>query len=117
MNARLENERQVVERYRRMAEASGRMVSAARDDDWDRVCVLEKDCARIVAELSSMGDLSPSDPDLRQQKIALMRRVLADDAEIRQLSEPWMAKLDAMMRTSENVGRVQRAYGAGQFTG
>ncbi len=117
MNARIETERQIVERYRRMAEASGRMLDAARDDDWDRVCLLEKDCARIVAELSTLGDLSPSDPDLRQQKIVLMRRVLSDDAAIRQLSEPWMAKLDAMMRNSGNVGRVQRAYGAGHYTG
>ncbi len=117
MNARIEIERDIVERYRRMADASSRMLTAARDDDWDRVCLIEKDCAGIVAELSTIGDLSPSDPELRQQKIALMRRVLADDAAIRQLSEPWMAKLDAMMRNAGNVGRVQRAYGAGHFGG
>jgi flagellar protein FliT len=112
MSARLEVERAIVERYRRMADASGRMLSAARLDDWDGVCRIEKECATIVAELKTMGDLAPSDPALRTQKLDLMKRVLADDAEIRLLSQPWMGKLDAMMRGQATGVRMQRAYGA-----
>ena len=82
MNARIDIERGIVERYSRMADASRRMLSAARVDNWDEVCRVEKECASIVAELSTMGDLAPTDPVLRQQKLDFMKQVLADDAEI-----------------------------------
>ena len=113
MNARLEMEEQIVERYTRMADASRRMLCAARDDDWDRVCEVEKECTELIAELSTMGDLVPSDPELRQQKLGLMKRVLADDAEIRMLSQPWLRKLEALMRSPQTVARLDRAYGTG----
>ena len=113
MNDRLHVERQIVERYVRMADASHRMLSAARDDDWDAVCAVERECAGIIAELSTMGDLSPSDPDLRSRKLGLMKRVLADDAELRLLTQPWMRKLEGMLQTSTTTARLHRAYGAG----
>ncbi len=117
MNQRLETEKQIVERYTRMADASHRMLSAARDDDWDRVGEVEKECASLIAELSKMGDLAPADPDLRQQKLGLMKRVLADDAELRLLSQPWLKKLDALLRSPETVARLDRAYGSGAAPG
>lgn len=111
MSERRDVEVRIVDRYRRMATASGQMLSAARLDDWDAVCRLENECAALIAELTTMGDLAPADPELRQQKIDLMKRVLADDAEIRLLSQPWLAKLDAMMRTRSTTDRLKRAYG------
>lgn len=112
MNERLEMETQVVERYTRMADASQRMLRAARDGDWDKVCEVEQECTRLIVELSRMGDLAPTDPELRRQKLGLMKRVLADDAEIRVLSQPWLKKLDALMRSPETAARLDRAYGA-----
>ena len=115
MSSRMELEQQIVERYRRMADASRRMLAAARIDDWDTVCGVEKECADLVVELSGMGDLAPRDPALHQQKVALMKRVLADDAEIRQLSQPWLHKLDVMMRGPSTIDRLNRAYGSGSY--
>ena len=115
MSTRLEVEQQIVERYRRMADASHRMLDAAREDDWDRVCLVEKECAGLVAELSRMGDLAPVDPALRQEKVDLMKRVLVDDAALRLLSQPWLSKLDAMLRGPETAERLGRAYGTGSL--
>lgn len=115
MMSRIETERQIVDRYRRMAEASQRMLAAARVDDWDAVCAVEKECAQLISELTDIGDLAPSDPTLRQQKLDLMKRVLDDDAQIRLLSQPWLKKLDALMRGPANTARVHRAYGAGSL--
>ncbi len=115
MTSRFETEQQIVERYRRMADASGRMLSAARVDDWDEVCKVEKECAELVSELARMGDLAPVDPTLRSQKLELMKRVLADDAEIRLLSQPWLRKLDTMMRGPATIDRLNRTYGAGSL--
>jgi flagellar protein FliT len=115
MRSRFEIEQLIVERYPRMADASGRMLSAARADDWDEVCKVERECADLVTELSRMGDLAPLDPTLRAQKLELMKKVLADDAEIRLLSQPWLRKLDTMMRGPATIDRLKRAYGAGSF--
>lgn len=117
MTTRLETEQQIVERYRQMADASHRMLDAARDDDWDRVCAVEQECARLIKDLSKMGDLAPVDPALRQQKLDLMRRVLADDAEIRLLTQPWLRKLDTMLRSPGTAARLDRAYGSGSLPG
>ena len=112
MTSTLTKEQQIVDRYRSMADASRRMLDAAREDDWDRVCAVEQECALLIADLSMMGDLAPTDPLLRQQKVDLMKRVLANDAELRLLTQPWLKKLDAMLHTPDNAARVSRAYGA-----
>lgn len=114
---RLQVERKIVEQYRRMATISERMLAAATADDWDRVCEAEKECARVIAELSTIGDLSPADPELRRQKLELMQRVLADDAAIRLLTQPWLKKLDTMLRSPDNTARLSRVYGSGSFQG
>jgi flagellar protein FliT len=64
-----------------------------------------------------MGDLAPTDANLRQQKIDLMKCVLADDAEIRQLSQPWLKKLDTLLRSPSTAARLNRAYGSGSLSG
>ena len=110
MNERIEMETRIIDRYARMADASGRMLAAAQNDDWDTVGAVEEECTRLVAELRTMGDLVPTDPRLREQKRALLRRVLADDAEIRALSQPWMKRLDDLLRTSSTTLRLERAY-------
>lgn len=115
MNDRLATEHRIVERYVAMADASSRMLAAAREDDWDGVCAVEKECAGIIAELSTIGDLSPADPGLRRQKFDLMRRVLADDAELRLLTQPWMRKLETMMKTSDTSAKLGRTYGGQAF--
>ena len=112
MNERYSMEQQIVDRYVRMAHASNRMLLAAREEDWDQVCEVEKECSAIIAELSTMGDLSPTDPELRRRKLGLMKRVLADDAEIRLLSQPWLRKLESILGTQTMAARVGRAYGA-----
>jgi flagellar protein FliT len=112
MNDRHSMEQQIVDRYVRMAHASNRMLLAAREDDWDQVCQVERECTAIIAELSAMGDLSPTDPELRQRKLGLMKRVLADDAEIRLLSQPWLRKLESILGAPTMTARLDRAYGA-----
>lgn len=109
---RLHMEEKIVEHYRHMAAISQRMLAAAIADDWDRVCEAEKECARVIDDLSMIGDLSPTDPALRRQKLELMQRVLADDAAIRLLSQPWLKKLDALLQTTDSKARLGRAYGA-----
>jgi flagellar protein FliT len=47
----------------------------------------------------------------RQQKAALIRKILADDAAIRSKTETWMAQLQRIMQSTRTEQRLQRAYG------
>ncbi len=117
MSAHLEAERQIVACYERMADASARMLTAARRNDWDAVCAVEEECAALIAELAQMGDLAPTDPVFCRRKSDLIKRVLSDDAEIRMLTQPWLKKLDAMLRTADDTARPGRAYGPDPLPG
>ena len=98
MKTRLDVDRCIVDCYRRIGDASARMLQAAERNDWEGVSSAERDCVERIADLSGIEDLMPADPSLRRQKVELVKRLLADDARIRYLGQPWLKKFDAILR-------------------
>jgi flagellar protein FliT len=85
------------------------MVEAARAGDWPRVERLEQSGRQLSDELMTRNEVAPSPPELRGRKLALIREVLADDAEIRELADPRLARvLDARFGFTEAVGAAPR---------
>ncbi|MCC6532566.1 MAG: flagellar protein FliT [Burkholderiales bacterium] len=97
--------------YDRLSRTTGRMLSAARRGDWDDLVKLEQHCAGLVAELSSIERDEALSEGLRARKLGLIRKVLADDAAIRDITEPWMRQLDSMLDANRCRQRLLRAYG------
>lgn len=97
--------------YDSLSATTGHMLAAARSADWDRLVSLERDCADIVARLSSLESEDPLPPGIRDRKAALLRKVLADDAAIRDITEPYMKRLEAMLGTNRSEQRLLNAYG------
>lgn len=97
--------------YDSLSATTAGMLSAARSGDWDRLVSLERDCAHIVARLSALETEDPLPPGLRDRKVALIRKVLADDAAIRDITEPQLKRLERMMDTNRSEQRLLRAYG------
>lgn len=86
----------MIEHYEAIAGASKRMLDAARAEDWDAVGREEDTCRRLIARLKQAhadGRVAAE----RRQRLALLRMILADDAEIRELSEPWLRQLEALL--------------------
>lgn len=108
------NAQQVIETYERILGFTHAMLSAARANDWDRVTELERGCRGEVERLIALGDARPqlSEP-LRDRKLQIVRRVLADDAEIRRIAAPRMAELEQLIGHVGNERRLLRSYGAG----
>lgn len=120
------NQNQAIALYESVADITSKMLAAARNGDWDGLCTLEKDCASQVrmlksvegaasAENSEQGALLTDLTDAtRLRKRTLIEQILADDREIRHLTESWMAQLSSLL----NRGRVERqllmAYGGHQ---
>ncbi len=83
--------------YEAIEKASQDMLEAARAGNWDQVVKLEGACAVLIAQLKNTAAEQPLPPDEAELKSRLMQRILINDAEIRQLAEPWLEDLDDIL--------------------
>jgi len=83
--------------YEAIEKASQDMLEAARAGNWDQVVKLEGACAVLIAQLKNTAAEQPLPPDEAALKSRLMQRILVNDAEIRQLAEPWLEDLDDIL--------------------
>jgi flagellar protein FliT len=99
----------VIENYQHLSEITGQMRLTADQGDWDQLVVLEQECSRHVESMKEL-DLAPLDEAVRQQKVELIKKILADDAAIRDKTLPWMAELQRIIQSSRHEQRVKKAY-------
>ena len=83
--------------YEAIEQASKDMLEAARIGNWDHVVKLEGACALLIAHLKRNATVEPLPTDEAQLKSRIMQRILVNDAEIRQLAEPWLEDLDDLL--------------------
>lgn len=99
--------------YETIAQVSGEMLVAARDGDWTSLSHAGREVERLVQGLRMVSEAPTLDFDNQRLRIDLLRKILADDAEIRDLTEPWMVKLEMMMNTRkarwQHSGQSERA--------
>ena len=103
---------EVLSEYAVVAELTGQMRAAAEAGDWDALAALEERCSAHVDLLKRSEAAVQLDPTGRQAKIDCIRRILADDRRIRDLTMPWMAQLSAMINNNGTQRRLANAYGS-----
>ena len=103
---------EVLREYAAVAELTGQMLAAAEAGDWDHLVVLERECTAHVDILKSGEATVELNSSGRQAKIDCIRRILADDRKIRDLTMPWMAQLSALINNSGTQRRLANAYGS-----
>lgn len=91
----------LLQRYEALAQISRAMLVASRANDWTQVEALEAQCAQQIEELKAAQKLEALALNEQWQRIALLRRILADDAEIRERSEPWLMQLEELMPAAQ----------------
>ena len=91
--------------YQAIEKASQDMLEAARQGNWDQVLKLEGACAVLISQLKHIASAKPLASDEVQFKSRIMQRILVNDAEIRQLAEPWLDDLDDLL-----AGRAQTIH-------
>lgn len=82
--------------YEAIEQASQDMLEAARTGDWDTVVRLEGACAVLIAQLKHAASVKPLPAEEIALKGRIMQRILRNDAEIRNLAEPWINELSRM---------------------
>ena len=95
---------QLLNYYEAIERASADMLKAARSGNWDEVVKLEGACVLLISQLKNATQ-EPAEQSAHAQAAAqareaarvksrIMQRILVNDAEIRQLAEPWLQDLD-----------------------
>ncbi|WP_289888494.1 flagellar protein FliT [Janthinobacterium sp. SUN118] len=89
----------VLSMYENIAGLTNQMVVAARSSDWDGLNTLENQCAS-AASTAMTGGVPALAGTSRMRKIDLLKQILANDREIRTITEPWMTQLASVMPAS-----------------
>jgi flagellar protein FliT len=101
-----------IARYEAIAAVSGRMLAAARGEEWQALGGLQEEYLRLVDSLKEAGQDIALDESERGRKYALIRQILADDAAIRDLASPDVARLSALFETGRSTKVLKDLYQA-----
>ena len=103
--------RDVIQTYEAILEVTARMLEAARNSEWELLVEREQECRMLVDKLMAAHAGIELDDDARKRKSEIIRKVLSDDAAIRDLTQPWMARLQHMMASAGRERQLHAAYG------
>lgn len=109
------NNNDLISHYEQVAKITGHMLDAAKASDWDRLSELEVTCSHRVQVIREQASTPEISDENRQRKIDLIKKILADDKAIRDLTEPWMHHLSNLMKNSNTSRKLSEAYGSNQM--
>ncbi|SFP91305.1 flagellar protein FliT [Nitrosomonas cryotolerans] len=101
---------QEITTYEAMLVITNQMLAAAQNSEWDKLVILEQECKALTDKLVQHSSQNILSHELQQRKIRIIHQVLADDAQIRMITEPWMEKLRSILNTAEHKRNLQQAY-------
>jgi flagellar protein FliT len=104
---------EIIQTYEAILAVTRDMLEAARRGEWDLLVEREQACRLLVDRLMAARTGAALEPEARRRKVEILRSVLADDAEIRNLTQPWLARLQHLMASAGQERRLHAAYGAG----
>lgn len=102
---------QAIANYELLSALTEQMREAAALGEWDPLISLEHQCSKLVATMKPIDAEAKLDEAERQRKMQLINKILADDAEIRNLTQDWMGQLQLSIQSNLQEQRLQHAYG------
>lgn len=101
----------IISQYESLSDLTSQMRDAAVQGEWDKLANIQLLCSRQVAAMRPVDTNTALDDFNRQRKIWLIKKILADDAEIRSHTEVWMVQLQRIMQSNSQERRLLQAYG------
>lgn len=98
--------------YEAIAAVSARMLTAARKTLWGELIELQEEYRALVEMLRDVDGSVALDEHERLRKYDLIRKILADDAAIRDLANPSMARLSAIFSPGRPANVLKEMFGA-----
>jgi flagellar protein FliT len=87
------NSDRLISQYQAIEQVTAEMADAARRSDWKEVNRLEQSAVGAISGLRAAVNEVTLDREQRIHKLAIMRRILANDAVVRELTNPWLKRL------------------------
>jgi flagellar protein FliT len=97
--------------YEAIAALSSKMLDAARDGKWGELRTLQGAYRELIEGLREVDSLSELDDTARARKFDLVRQILADDAAIRDLTAPSLARLSALFTVNRPARVLKKMIG------
>lgn len=101
----------VITHYESLSDLTSQMRDAAVQGEWDKLADIQLQCSQQVAAMRPLDASTLLDEPSRQRKINLIKKILADDAEIRNYTEVWMEQLQHIMHNNRQEKRLLQLYG------
>ncbi len=92
--------------YEALAELTARMLAAAKRDEWDELVELEIQYRNMAEKIRDDNEA------VSGHKIALLKKILADEEEIRKLTGERMSHVKSILQSNKQEQRLNQAYGA-----
>ncbi|MEO6145756.1 MAG: flagellar protein FliT [Sulfuriferula sp.] len=108
------NSDEIISIYESVASITEQMLSAARNSDWEHMAALESRCASHVRTLEKSEIRAALTSEMRERKFNIIQKILADDREIRNITEPWMAQLSSLINNTSTERKLSMTYGRNQ---
>ncbi|HXW65447.1 MAG TPA: flagellar protein FliT [Burkholderiaceae bacterium] len=90
----------LIQQYEKIALASRSMLEAAHLGNWDQVEEIAARCRVMIEKLKLSSTKNALGDGEKRRRIALLRSILNDDAQIRARAEPWLRDLEAFLGSS-----------------
>ncbi|MFL9917762.1 flagellar protein FliT [Paraburkholderia fungorum] len=102
---------QLLVRYDSILHLAERMLSAAREDNWDTVIELQARYSALADTLRPVDASIPLDDSQRVRKHDLTRRILSNETAVRELAAPRLARLSALLESGRHTRALHKTYG------
>ena len=103
------NSAYLLERFEDIADLSASMLAAACRDDWSEVARLQARAGIAIDEVRGLSATVELSAQERRVKLASMGRILANDGQIQELSQPWLKQVAGWLHAGGSA--------SGQFEG
>ena len=103
------NGTQTISTYEGILAITEQMLQAAQNSNWDELVSLEHDCKHLTNQLIEQHQQKLSE-EQQKKKIILIQQILALDAEIRTITEPWLTHLQNLLTTHDQKRKLQHTY-------
>lgn len=101
----------VILNYESLSAITSQMRDAAVHGKWSQLIALEQQCSQHVATMKPIDAVTILDEPARQRKIQLIKKILADDVEIRNHTEVWVGQLQRIIQSNRQEKCLQQTYG------
>ncbi len=109
----MKSAKDIIQRYESIVAASAEMVNAALENRWDDLIELEITRRNQILEVTAESAAPFADAAQQAHKERLIRSILEADAQVKALTEAWMAEMSGILTSVQAERKLARAYQTG----